>query len=76
LSVDLECKFDGHAMNPFRVLHEFRKHHSTSDGSNLKSVRSPDGIFVCRVCIRWPELHRRDCKQSYDRLSTHGSNEI
>jgi hypothetical protein len=28
------------------------------------------------VCIRWPELHRRDCKQSYDRLSTHGSNEI
>jgi hypothetical protein len=23
----------------------------------------------------WPELHRRDYKQSYEQLSTHGPNE-
>jgi hypothetical protein len=23
------------------------------------------------VRMRWPELHRRDHKQTYDRLSTH-----
>jgi hypothetical protein len=27
------------------------------------------------VHMGWPELHRRDHKQSDDRLSTHGSNE-
>jgi hypothetical protein len=27
------------------------------------------------VRMGWPELHRRNHKQSYDRLSTHGSNE-
>ena len=62
-------------MNPFRMLHELRKHHSTSDVGSLKCICSPDGIAVCRVRMDWPELHRRDHKQSYDRLSTHGSNE-
>jgi hypothetical protein len=75
LSVELECTFHGHAMNPFRMLHELCKHHSTSDVSGLKCIRSPDGIAVCRVRMGWPELHRNDHKQSYDRLSTHGSNE-
>ena len=75
LSVELECTFHGHAMNAFRMLHELCKHHSTSDVSGLKCIRSPDGITVCRVRMDWPELHRRDHKQSYDRLSTHGSNE-
>ena len=75
LSVDLECKFHGHVMNPFRMLHKLCKHHSTSDVSDLICIRSPDGIPVCRVRIGWPELHRRDHKQNYDRLSTHGSNE-
>ena len=75
LSVDLECKFHGHVMNPFRMLHKLCKHHSTSDVSDLICIRSPDGIPVCRVRIGSPELHRRDHKQSYDRLSTHGSNE-
>jgi hypothetical protein len=64
LSVDLECKFHGHAMNPFRMLHKLCKHHSTSDVSSLKCIRSPDAISVCRVRIGWPELHRRDRKQS------------
>ena len=49
LSVELECTFHGHAMNPFRMLHELCKHHSTSDVSDLKCIRSPDGIAVCRV---------------------------
>ena len=57
LSVDLEGKFQGHAMNPFRMLHKLRKHHSTSDVSDLICIRSPDGIPVCRVRIG---LHRRD----------------
>src|SRR5262249_24207351 len=74
LSVDLACKFHGHAINPFRILHQLCKHHSTSDVSDLTCIRSPDGIAVCRVRMGWPELHKRDHKQSYDRLSTHGSN--
>lgn len=73
-SVDLECTFHGHAMNPFRMLHELCKHDSASDVSGLKCIRSPDGIAVCCVRMGWPELHRHDHKQSYDRLSTHGSN--
>ena len=73
-SVELECTFDGHAMNAFRMLHELCKHHSTSDVSGLKCIRSPDGSAVCRVHMGWPKLHRRDDKQSYDRLCTHGSN--
>src|SRR5713226_9289324 len=72
LSVELECTFHGHAMNPVRMLHELCKHDSTSDVSGLKYIPSPDGIAVCRVHMGWPELHRRDHKQSYDRLSTHG----
>jgi hypothetical protein len=60
LSVDLECKFHGHAMNPFRMLHKLCKNHSTSDVSDLTCIRSPDGIPVCHVRIGWPELHRRD----------------
>jgi hypothetical protein len=75
LSVELECTFHGHAMNPFRMLHELCKYYSTSDVSGLNCIRSPDGIAVCRVRMGWPELHRRDYKQSYDRLSTHRSNE-
>ena len=75
LSVELECTSHGHAMNAFRMLHELCKHDSTSDVSGLKCIRSPDGIAVCCVRMGWPELHRRDRKQSYDRLSTHGSNE-
>jgi len=71
LSVELECTFHGHAMNPFRMLHELCKHYSTSDVSGLKCIRPPDGIAVCPVRMRWPELHRRDHKQTYDRLSTH-----
>jgi hypothetical protein len=59
-------------MNPFRMLHKLCKHHSTSDVSDLICIRSPDGIPVCCVRIGWSELHRRDHKQSYDRLSTHG----
>jgi len=74
LSVELEYTFHGHAMNPFRMLHELCKHDSTSDVSGLKCIRSPDGIAVCCVRMGWPELHRHDHKQSYDRLSTHGSN--
>jgi hypothetical protein len=66
LSVELECTFHGHAMNPFRMLHELCKHHSTSDVSGLNCIRSPDAIAVCRVRMGWPELHRRDYKQSYD----------
>jgi len=62
LSVELECTFHGHAMNPFRMLHELCKHHSTSDVSGLKCIRSPDGIAVCRVRMGWPELHRHDHK--------------
>src|SRR4029077_14700689 len=57
LSVELDCTFHGHAMNPFRMLHELCKHHSTSYVINLKCIRSPDGIPVCRVRMRWPELH-------------------
>jgi len=75
LSVELECTFHGHAMNPFRMLHELCKHHSTSNVIDFNCIRSPDGIAVCRVHMGWPELHRRDHKQSDDRLSTHGSNE-
>ena len=33
-------------MNPFRMLHELCKHHSTSDVSGLKCIRSPDGISI------------------------------
>jgi hypothetical protein len=47
-------------MNPFRMFHELCKHHSTSDVSGLKCIRSPDGIAVCRVRMGWPELHRND----------------
>ena len=36
LSVELECTFHGHAMNPFRMLHELCEHHSTSDVSGPK----------------------------------------
>jgi len=72
LFVELERAFHGHAMNLFGMLHELCEHHSTSDVSNLKCIRSPDGIAVCRVRMGWAELHRRDHKQSYDRLSTHG----
>ena len=75
LSVDLECTFHGHAMNSFRMLHELCKHDSTSDVSDLMYIRSPDGIAVCCVRMGWPELDRHDHKQSYDRLSTNGSNE-
>jgi hypothetical protein len=75
LSVELECTFHGHVMNPFRMLHELCKHDSTSDVSGLKCIRSPGGIAVCCVRMGWPELHRHNHKQSYDRLSTHGSNE-
>jgi hypothetical protein len=49
-------------MNPFRMLHQLCKHHSTSDVSGLQCIRSPDGIAVCRVRMRRPELHRRDHK--------------
>src|SRR4030095_11007588 len=70
-----ECTFHGHAMNPFRMLHELCKHHSTSDVIDLNRIRSPDGIFVCRVRMNWPQLHSRDHKQSDDRLSTRASNE-
>ena len=52
LSVELECTFQGHAMNPFRMLHKLCKHHSTSDVIDLKCIRSPDGIAVCRVRMR------------------------
>src|SRR5215831_16802845 len=52
LSVELECTFHGHAMNPFRMLHELCKYHSTSDVSGLKCIRSPDGIAACRVRMR------------------------
>ena len=62
LSVELECTFHGHAMNPFRMLHELCKHHSTSDVSGLKCIRSPDGIAVCRVRMGWPKPHRHDHK--------------
>jgi hypothetical protein len=62
LSVELECTFHGHPMNPFRMLHKLCKHHTTSDVSGLKCIRSPDGIVVCRVRMGWPELHRRDHK--------------
>jgi hypothetical protein len=75
LSVELECTFHGHAMNSFRMLHELSKHHSTGDVSSLHCIRSPDAIAVCRARMGSPELHRRDHKQSYDRLSTHRSNE-
>jgi hypothetical protein len=74
LSVEFQCTFHGHAMNPFRMLHELCEHHSTGDVIDLNCIRSPDGIAVCRVRMGWPELHRRDYKQSYDRLSTHRSN--
>ena len=36
-------------MNPFRLLHEFCNHHSTSDVIDFLCIRSPDGIAVCRV---------------------------
>src|SRR5437764_1370461 len=72
LSVELEYTFHGHAMNPFRMLHELCKHDSACDVSGLKCIRSPDGFAVCCVRMGWPELHRHDHKQSYDRLSTHG----
>ena len=75
LSVELECTFHGHAMNPFRMLHKLCKHHSTSDVSGLARIRSSDGIAVCPARMSWPELHGRDHKQSNDGLSTHGSNE-
>jgi hypothetical protein len=64
----------GRDLNPFKMLHELCEHHSTSDVSGLKCIRSPDGIAVCRVRTGWPELHRRDHKQIYYRLRTHGSN--
>jgi hypothetical protein len=44
-------------MNPFRMFHKLRKHHSTSDAINLKCIRSPDAIAAGRVYMRWPELH-------------------
>src|SRR5262249_40317968 len=61
-AAELECTFHGHAMNPFRMLHQLCKHHSTSDVSGLNCIRSPDGIAVCRARMRWPEQHRRDDK--------------
>jgi hypothetical protein len=64
LSVELECTFHQHAKKPFRMLHQLCKHHSTSDVSGLKCIRSPDGIAVCRVRMDWPELHGGDHKQS------------
>jgi hypothetical protein len=62
-------------MNPFRMLHKLCKNHSTSDVSNVICIRSPDRILVCRVRMSWPKLHKRDHQQSYDRLSTHVSNQ-
>src|ERR1051325_1101692 len=75
LFVELECTFHGHAMNPFRMLHQLCKYHSTSHLSSLRRIRSPDGFAICRVGVRWPQLQRRDYKQRYDRLRTHRSNE-
>ena len=75
LFVHLECEFHGHAMNPFRMLHQLRNHHSTSDVRSLTCIRLPDGIAVFRVRMSCPELHTRDYEQSYDRLSTHRLNE-
>src|ERR1051326_5290241 len=75
LFVELEFTFHGHAMNPFRMLHQLCKYHSTSHLSSLRRIRSPDGFAICRVGVRWPQLQRRDYKQRYDRLRTHRSNE-
>jgi len=44
-------------MNPFRMFHELCEHHSTRYAINVKCKRSPDGIAVCRVRTRWPELY-------------------
>jgi hypothetical protein len=56
LAIELECAFQGHAMNSFRIFHKFCKHHSTSYVINLKRIRLPDASAVCRVQMRWPEL--------------------
>jgi hypothetical protein len=57
LSVELECTFHRHAMNPFRMLHKLCKHHSTSDVGGLACIRSPDGG---RTKIRRGRRGRRD----------------
>ena len=44
-------------MNAFRMFHALCEQHSTSYTINLTCIRSPDGIAVCRVRTRWPELY-------------------